>query len=50
VALIEHGGGGGAVAAPVAKKVLENYYARKKLPAPATLTIAQHNPMRPPNE
>jgi penicillin-binding protein 2 len=50
VAFVEHGGGGGAVAAPVAQKVMENYYARKKLPAPATLTIAQHNPMRPPNE
>ncbi|MCJ7494449.1 MAG: penicillin-binding protein 2 [Deltaproteobacteria bacterium] len=40
VALIEHGGHGGAVAAPVAKKVLENYYLRQKMKSPSPLQIA----------
>jgi penicillin-binding protein 2 len=50
VAFVEHGGGGGAVAAPVAKKVLENYYTRKKLPGPGTLKIARQIFPRLPDE
>jgi len=41
VALIEHGGHGGAVAAPVAKKVLEYYYLRQKMKTPSPLQIAR---------
>lgn len=31
VVLVEHGGHGGAAAAPIARKILENYYQRKKM-------------------
>ena len=44
VVLIEHGGHGGAAAAPVAKKVLENYYQRQKTKSPASLKMALHTP------
>jgi penicillin-binding protein 2 len=38
VAMIEHGGHGGAAAAPVARKVLEAFYGRKKAgPSPFQL-------------
>jgi penicillin-binding protein 2 len=40
VALIEHGGHGGAAAAPVARKVLENYYRRMKGFHPSQLAMA----------
>jgi penicillin-binding protein 2 len=44
VVLIEHGGHGGAAAAPVAKKVLENYYQRQKTKSPASLKMALRTP------
>jgi len=40
VVLIEHGGHGGSAAAPVAKKILETYYNRKKN-LPSHLKVAQ---------
>jgi penicillin-binding protein 2 len=40
VALIEHGGHGGAAATPVARKVLENYYWRMKGIHPSQFKIA----------
>jgi penicillin-binding protein 2 len=40
VVLIEHGGHGGASAAPVARKVLENYYGRMKGIHPSQLKMA----------
>jgi penicillin-binding protein 2 len=40
VVLIEHGGHGGAAAAPVAKKVLENYYQRQKAKSAPPLKMA----------
>jgi penicillin-binding protein 2 len=43
VALIEHGGHGGAAAAPVAKKVLENYYQRHKTNPPSPLKMARQS-------
>jgi len=39
VVLIEHGGHGGAAAAPVAKKVLEKYYLRQKDKHPSPLQV-----------
>jgi penicillin-binding protein 2 len=42
VAFVEHGGGGGAVAAPVARKVLESYFLRKKSPS-SPIRIAKEN-------
>jgi penicillin-binding protein 2 len=41
VALVEHGGHGGAAAAPVARKVLESYYQRPKKILPSHLKVAQ---------
>ncbi len=49
VALIEHGGHGGAVAAPVARKVLENFYKRTKGVSPSLLKMARET-SRPPME
>ena len=46
VAFVEHGGGGGAVAAPVARKVLENYFIRKKSP-PSPWQVAFENTKPP---
>ena len=43
VALIEHGGHGGAAAAPVAKKVLENYFQRHKAKPPSSLKMARRS-------
>lgn len=40
VALIEHGGHGGAAAAPIARKVLENYYLRMKGIHPSQFAMA----------
>jgi penicillin-binding protein 2 len=40
VALIEHGGHGGAAAAPIARKVLENYYRRMKGIHPSQFAMA----------
>ena len=48
VAFVEHGGGGGAVAAPVARKVLENYFLRKKSPS-SPIQIATENTGQPRN-
>jgi penicillin-binding protein 2 len=44
--LVEHGGGGGAVAAPVARQVLEKYYERTKKasPSPAQVASEPRNP------
>ncbi len=39
-ALMEHGGHGGSAAAPVARKVLEAYYGRKKAVPPAPIQMA----------
>jgi penicillin-binding protein 2 len=41
VALVEHGGHGGAAAAPVARKVLESYYKRTRGILPSHLKVAQ---------
>ena len=41
VVLVEHGGHGGATAAPVARKVLESYYNRTKKILPSHLKVAQ---------
>jgi len=41
VVLVEHGGHGGAVAAPVARKVLESYYKRPKKTLPSHFKVAQ---------
>jgi len=46
VAFVEHGGGGGAVAAPVARKVLENYFLRKKSPS-SPFQVALENSKQP---
>ena len=46
VAFVEHGGGGGAVAAPVARKVMENYFLRKKS-SPSPFQIALENTRQP---
>ncbi len=46
VAFVEHGGGGGAVAAPVARKVMENYFLRKKSPSPP-FQVALENSKQP---
>jgi len=46
VAFVEHGGGGGAVAAPVARKVLENYFLRKKSPS-SPFQVALENAKQP---
>jgi len=48
VAFVEHGGGGGAVAAPVARKVLENYFLRKKSPS-SPFQVALENAKQPQN-
>ena len=40
VTLIEHGGHGGAAAAPIARKVLENYYLRMKGIHPSQFAMA----------
>jgi len=44
--LVEHGGGGGATAAPVARQVLENYYKRAKKTSPSPAQIAS-KPLTP---
>lgn len=41
VVLVEHGGHGGATAAPIAKKVLENFYGREKKKTPAPIKFVQ---------
>jgi penicillin-binding protein 2 len=46
VAFVEHGGGGGAVAAPVARKVLENFFLRKKSPS-SPFQVALENSKQP---
>lgn len=38
--LVEHGGGGGATAAPVARQVMETYYQRSKKTSPSPAQIA----------
>ncbi len=47
VAFVEHGGGGGAVAAPVARKVMESYYLRKNPPASPLRVALQGPPSSP---
>jgi penicillin-binding protein 2 len=47
VALIEHGGHGGATAAPVARKVLENFYKRTKGISPSLLKMARETSRLP---
>ncbi len=42
--LVEHGGGGGANAAPVARQVLESYYKKRK-PSPSPAQIASQPPL-----
>ena len=44
VVLIEHGGHGGSAAAPIAKKVLENYFQRQKTKSPSSLKMALKTP------
>lgn len=46
-AFVEHGGGGGAVAAPIARKVMENYYSRKALPSSPLRVAFQGSPSPP---
>jgi penicillin-binding protein 2 len=37
--ILENAGGGGAVAAPVARKFIDAYFAQKKTPPPAQVSV-----------
>jgi len=50
VVLLEHGGHGGATAAPVARKVLESFYLRNKAKPPSYLQMAHRSSVYLPGE